>query len=253
MNKPLLSIITINRNDKVGLKKTMESVFNLSFKDFEYIIIDGNSTDESVGIIESFLKIPEYADKISYWVSEKDNGIYNAMNKGITHANGKWVSMMNAGDTFLPDALDDFKKLAVNNPNAILYGVTKRVLNDIFVDVICTNANKLATTGICHQAVFVPLELHKKHGLYNEKYRICADYDFLLKCFLAKEKFVFMDNIICTFDMSGISQSKNRLKEKKMIQKAMGVYPSFSAKSFLKPLKFLIPYGLILLKEKLFN
>lgn len=253
MKHPLLSIITINRNDKEGLKKTMESVFNLNFKDFEYILIDGSSTDGSTETIKSFLKIPEYAEKISYWCTEKDNGIYNAMNKGLSHANGKYVCMMNSGDTFLPNALDNLCQLSAEHPNAIFYGAAKRVLNGNFIDIICTNANKLERTGICHQAVFIPLDLHKKHGLYNEKYRICADYDFLLKCFLEKEKFVFMDTIVCTFDLSGISQSKNRLKEKKIIQKEHGVYSSLSVKSFFTPFKLIIPYGLILLKEKLFK
>ena len=252
MNQPLLSIITINKNDQVGLKKTMESIFNLKFKDFESILIDGNSTDGSVGIIESFLKKTEYAGKISYWVSEKDNGIYNAMNKGLDHANGKWVCMMNAGDTFLPNALDNFTELADKNSDAIFYGAAKRVLNENFVDVICTTAEKLESTGLCHQAVFIPLSLHKKHGVYNEEYKICADYDFLLKCFLAKENFVFIDRIICTYDLSGISaDSSKRLKEKKIIQEKHGIkQKSFSIKSFIK---LFVPFGIIVLKEKLFH
>ena len=89
-----LSVITINFNNRDGLRKTIESVVNQTFKDFEYIIIDGGSTDGSVDVIK------EYADRIDYWVSEPDKGIYNAMNKGIDVAKGEYCIFMNSGDCF---------------------------------------------------------------------------------------------------------------------------------------------------------
>ena len=88
-----LSIITINYNNREGLRKTIESVVNQTYRNFEYIIIDGGSTDGSVEVVK------EYADRISYWVSEPDNGIYNAMNKGVLAANGKYIQFLNSGDT----------------------------------------------------------------------------------------------------------------------------------------------------------
>lgn len=87
-----LSIITVNRNNTEGLRKTIESVVSQTYTDFEYIIIDGASTDGSVDIIK------EYADRITYWVSEPDNGIYNAMNKGILKAKGEYLQFLNSGD-----------------------------------------------------------------------------------------------------------------------------------------------------------
>ena len=89
-----LSVITINFNNRDGLRKTIESVVKQTYKDFEYIIIDGGSTDGSVDVIK------EYADKIDYWVSEPDKGIYNAMNKGIDVAKGEYCIFMNSGDVF---------------------------------------------------------------------------------------------------------------------------------------------------------
>ena len=88
------SIITINYNNKDGLKKTIESVINQSCKDFEYIIIDGGSTDGSVDVIR------QYADRINYWISEPDKGVYNAMNKGVAQAHGEYLNFMNSGDCF---------------------------------------------------------------------------------------------------------------------------------------------------------
>ena len=89
-----LSIITINYNNKKGLLKTIDSIKEQSFTDFEWIIIDGGSTDGSVEIIR------ENESRIAYWISEHDKGVYDAMNKGILHANGLWLNFMNSGDTF---------------------------------------------------------------------------------------------------------------------------------------------------------
>jgi len=88
------SIITVNYNNKTGLFNTIKSVINQTFSDFEFIIIDGGSDDGSIEVIK------EYSDRITYWVSERDNGIYNGMNKGIVQAKGDYVNFMNSGDTF---------------------------------------------------------------------------------------------------------------------------------------------------------
>ena len=89
---PKLSIITVNLNNAAGLQKTIESVINQTFTDYEFIIIDGGSTDSSLEIIK------QYANKITYWVSEPDNGIYNGMNKGIGQADGEYCFFLNSGD-----------------------------------------------------------------------------------------------------------------------------------------------------------
>src|ERR1035437_595442 len=92
--QPKLSIITVNLSNATGLRKTIESVISQTFTDYEYLIIDGGSTDGSLDIIK------EFADRMSYWVSEPDGGIYNAMNKGIAWATGDWIIFMNSGDVF---------------------------------------------------------------------------------------------------------------------------------------------------------
>ena len=98
------SIITVNYNNKEGLRNTIESVIHQTYRDFEYIVIDGGSTDGSVDILK------KYDQQINYWVSEKDSGIYNAMNKGISKAHGEYLNFMNSGDCFY--ALDNLERVA---------------------------------------------------------------------------------------------------------------------------------------------
>ena len=98
-----LSIVTINLNNKIGLEKTIVSVINQKYRNFEFIIIDGNSTDGSVDIIQ------KYQDKITYWISENDSGIYNAMNKGIANSKGEYILFLNSGDYLFNDSTIDDK------------------------------------------------------------------------------------------------------------------------------------------------
>ena len=111
-NEILLSIITINYNNAFGLRKTLSSVAGQSFKNYEHIIIDGLSTDDSKNVIEEFLKNEDYAHHVSFWCSEKDSGIYNAMNKGILHASGKYLLMLNSGDELYENSLQETKNLS---------------------------------------------------------------------------------------------------------------------------------------------
>lgn len=97
-NDIFLSIITINYNNADGLRKTIESVKNQTSKNYEHIIIDGGSTDESVSVIKEFLANSDYAKQVTFWCSEKDKGVYDAMNKGTLHANGRFCLYLNSGD-----------------------------------------------------------------------------------------------------------------------------------------------------------
>ena len=111
-----ISIITINYNDKVGLKKTIESVINQTWRDFEFIVIDGGSTDGGKEILE------QNSDKIDYWVSESDNGIFNAMNKGIKVATGDYLLFLNSGDWFYSsNVISDVEKI-IDGSVDIYYG-----------------------------------------------------------------------------------------------------------------------------------
>lgn len=204
MNKKL-SIITINYNDAVGLEKTIVSVLNQRWKEFEFIIIDGDSTDGSKAVI---LK---YQDYFSYWVSEPDKGIYNAMNKGIKEAKGEYLLFMNSGDVLVDD-------------ENILIICKEKLQEDIVAfDCLLEKDNKVVGRrshtekptlfyvirhGFKHQSTFIKRSLFEKLGLYNEFYKIAGDYEFWIRSFLDSATTAKSYTIpIAVFQLNGISQS----------------------------------------------
>lgn len=245
--KPILSIITINRNNADGLRKTMQSVLTqASAKDgeIEYIIIDGESTDNSVGVIKEFLENPEYAKTITYWVSEKDTGIYNAMNKGLKKANGTLTALMNSGDYYLPNALDGIIEMHKVNPESVLYGALKAMKGDKFESIWGNNANILVRQMIPHLSTFVPKCLYEKYGLFDESYKIAGDYDLFLRFYTSKVDFLWIDKIICCFNLEGISQNNENVKtETENVKKKYGFYiPPTPKQRIKKIIKTIFPF-----------
>ena len=163
--KPLISIITVNLNDVEGLKRTMTSVFEQTYKEYEYIVIDGGSTDGSKEYIES------HSDKIDTWVSEKDSGIYNAMNKGIKVATGEYFLFLNSGDWLHKVNILEITAPVFSNNYSIYYGNVERIYNG--------NKKKIKTypsqlsfsffidSALAHQAVFIKRSLFFDLFLYN--------------------------------------------------------------------------------------
>lgn len=214
-----LSVITINYNNCDGLRKTIESVVNQTCNAFEYIIIDGCSTDGSVDVIK------EYADKIDYWVSEVDNGCYHAMNKGIKVATGEYVIFMNSGDYFYSnEIIADF--VASNPTEDVLCG-------DMFLSLGCVNVVPEKLTfryffegSLPHQACFIKTSVQKKHP-YNENLKIVSDWEFFLKTLILNNgSYRKINKIISFFDFNGISSSNQELhlKERKLI--IQNLFPS---------------------------
>ena len=211
-----LSIITINRNNSLGLRKTIESVVSQTFNDFEYIVVDGDSTDDSVEIIKS------YSDKITYWVSEPDSGIYNAMNKGIKKAIGEYLLFLNSGD-FL---------------------ISNDVLREVFfynciADILCARCNvsdngkvvwtsnppekitfgTLYNEGLAHQSTFIAKTLFDKYGMYDESFRYNADIEFWYRTIINNNATTQRIDVITTdYNLDGISttQSSTELYKKEM-------------------------------------
>jgi glycosyltransferase involved in cell wall biosynthesis len=212
VKKMNLSIVTINFNNSSGLKKTIESVAAQSFKEIEYLIIDGASTDDSTNIIN------EYANIISFFISEKDNGIYDAMNKGIANAKGDFLLFLNSGDCLCAgDILEKCLVLMQKNAGADIY------YGDIFVvnnkdnpeTVHWTHPAKidlqfLKVETLSHQASFIRSSLFKEFGFYPETYRIASDYWLWLKSLLNNKTFKYLNIPIAEYDFSGVS-SQNRL------------------------------------------
>ena len=198
-----LSIITVNLNNAAGLKRTIESVITQTFTDYEYIIIDGGSTDGSVDIIK------QYSDKITYWVSESDKGIYNAMNKGVQKANGEYFIFMNSGDCFFSDILS---KVHEQLNADIVCGNREMSLKDGEKDFhISPRKNDLSmwhfyiANPFPHQACFIKGTLFQADS-YNEENRIASDWEFFLKQTIINNcSYEHIDAVIAIMEPYGIS------------------------------------------------
>jgi glycosyltransferase involved in cell wall biosynthesis len=200
MNNPLISIITVVYNGVSTLEQTILSVINQTYKNIEYIIIDGGSTDGTIEIIK------KYEDKIAYWVSESDKGIYDAMNKGIDKVTGEWVNFMNSGDIFFDIHIIQqlMDATLFSNNQTIIYG--NRIANcngQLIEQNISINSIKYIMS-ICHQSCFVPTVLHKIYP-FDISYKIAGDYDFFYKMLNKKVEFIKTDLNICVFFGGGVS------------------------------------------------
>lgn len=210
---PILSIITINFNNRGGLQKTFDSVVAQTFRDFEWIVIDGGSTDGSRELIE------QYADHFSYWVSEPDKGIYNAMNKGIKVAVGEYLLFLNSGDWFADkDALRTV--FDVSRTADILYGymVSKSVdgpiCNEGMMKPVLQWYDFLGNT-LPHQSSFIARRLFERFGLYDETYKIAADNKFFIQAIVwGKATYDFIPRVIAVYEGDGISADDARFEER---------------------------------------
>jgi glycosyltransferase involved in cell wall biosynthesis len=196
MNDPLISIITVVYNAASTLDQTMLSVINQTYKNIEYIIIDGSSTDSTIDIIK------KYKDKLAYWVSEPDKGIYDAMNKGLEYVHGNFVYFLNSGDVLYKNDILNKIAIQMTDFNAVYYGnVYLSNIKKLYWGKFTTY--KLAIGNICHQSIFYPQSVYKIHH-YNLKYRVFADYHYNI-CIFRKVKFVYFGEIIAKYDNQGVS------------------------------------------------
>lgn len=207
-SEPLVSIITICFNSAKNIRSTIESILKQTYNNIEYILIDGASKDNTLEIIKEY-EGQFLAKNIIYrWVSEPDKGIYDALNKGILLATGEWVGIIHSDDWYESDALEKlFLTEEVANYD-LLYGLVKVIASDKQIHSIEQKMfTSLPTDPMQHQGIFVKRRLHDEIGLYSTDYKIAADYDFLLKCFLAGKSAKFIFCIVASFSRTGISNS----------------------------------------------
>lgn len=200
-----ISVITINYNNEKGLEKTIQSVINQTQTDFEFIIIDGGSTDGSKELIE------HYSEKLDYWVSEPDTGVYHAMNKGIKASNGEFVIFMNSGDSFYektvlekvnPLLVEDFDIYYGDNYKVKLRSKRKKTypeeLSFSFFYSSCIN----------HQSTFIRKQLFYDYFFYNETFKIVADWEFFIYTICVENRpNKYLPMTICNYDFTGLSSS----------------------------------------------
>ncbi|MBW1657717.1 glycosyltransferase family 2 protein [Flavobacterium quisquiliarum] len=221
--RPLLSIITINYNNADGLEKTIKSVISQIFSNFEYIVIDGDSNDNSKNIAN------QYLSNIDFYQSEKDTGIYNAMNKGIRVSKGEYLLFLNSGDVLNgANALSDF----INHRDFegdVIYGDYQFENGEkIFPDKL--SPLFFIRTSLPHQSTLFKKDIFDKMGMYEEHYSIVADRAFFIKCFLSNQ-FVFkhINFSLTIYDLSGVSNNslykeKQELEKEKMFRENYGIY-----------------------------
>ena len=220
----LLSIITVCLNEVTTIENTLKSVAGQSFQGFEWTIIDGGSSDGTLEIINN------YRTRINYLISEKDSGTYNAMNKGIRLSKVEYLLFLNGGDQLISSDILE-KVFSSRQYHQILYGnlaySKNNKIENIFIPESPISRKSLYHRTLPHPATFIRRELFLKYGLYDESYKIAADYNFFLKVVLKKKvKPQYLPVTVSVFDSEGIStlNEKLRLSEKK---RAMLLYYNF--------------------------
>jgi glycosyltransferase involved in cell wall biosynthesis len=221
--KPFLSIITINYNNSIGLEKTMQSIILQTFKDFEYLVIDGASNDGSLEVIR------KNQTAINFLISEPDKGIYNAMNKGIKAAKGDYLLFLNSGDILNgKTAVEDFISHK-DFGGDIIYGDYQFENGEkVFPDQLTPLF--FVRTSLPHQSTFFKREVFDEMGMYEEHYKIVSDRVFYIKCFLSNQfLFKHVPYSLSIYDLSGISNNpqhteKQAIENEGMFQEHYGVF-----------------------------
>lgn len=202
----MITIVTINLNNKDGLKRTIESVVNQTFFDkVEYVIIDGGSTDGSVDVIK------EYDDKIAYWCSEPDGGIFPAMNKSIEHINGDYVLYLNSGDILNKNNV--IERVYDELDKDIVYGNEYKVNNKRILATFPDNLNEnfFKKSALPHQSTFIRAELLKERG-YSEKWKVLGDWSWLRERIMVdKVSYKHLNFPISDYDLNGFSTINQKL------------------------------------------
>lgn len=250
--KPFLSVITINKNNAAGLRGTIKSVLSqdgIKAEDLEYIIIDGGSSDGSVEVIKEYAARTDLPHKISYWVSEKDDGIYCAMNRGIKAAHGQYIAILNSGDIYVKDALRGIKEEALSHKGDVLYGAIDCTKGGVFLRVSGRSMVELPHRMIAHPATFVPRKVYDEVGMYDESFKIFGDWDLFARFSEQKVRFSHVPKIITVFDTCGISSVKDRKwrhERNKLLNKHFGKGAALYY-CIKRIARLLCPYGLWLI------
>lgn len=219
-----LSIITINLNNAQGLRQTIESVLSQTSRDFEYILIDGGSTDGSLEVIN------EFSEYISYWISEPDNGIYQAMNKGIIASKGDYCQFLNSGDILLSSNVTEKMLKAAAFGSDIYYGnvLQKKRGNSLRIKAFAQQKPTLIDfyfETLNHSPTYIHRSLFDRFGLYDETLKIVSDWKWFMQVIgLAGIVPIYTNIDVTLFDMNGISnidKAKLKIERRKVLEEVL--------------------------------
>ena len=214
-----ISVITACLNAERTLEQTITSVLDQNYPNLEYIVIDGGSSDGTPEIIK------KYADKLSRVVSEPDDGIYDAFNKGISMASGDIIGILNADDFHAPWALDTVNRAYGDNPNCdVFFGKVAAIdeeKNCWKVYSLGAASDLIDRMSIPHPATFLPKRTYDNWGLFDTRFKITGDWDYMLGMYLDGAAFKTIDTALTAFRLSGASSflSRNHLRENKTVYK----------------------------------
>lgn len=218
-NHPLISIVTIVRNGEKTLKRTISSVLNQTYKNVEYIVVDGGSTDGTLSILKNFNA------KIDYWISEADNGISDAFNKGINLAQGEIIGIINADDWY---ELNACQMVADNfcSKFDVYYGACNIYKDNLFIRSMTSSYKNLTfKMSIYHPTCFITKKVYDNIGTYSVDYQLTMDYDLLIRIFKGGFHFKQLESTIANFQLGGVSNSNKLLgiKEIRKIKNLNGI------------------------------
>lgn len=254
----MITIITVCFNSAKTIRQTIESVLNQTYTNIEYILIDGKSTDNTVAIIQEYAPLFAAKDITYRWISEPDNGIYDAMNKGVKLATGEWIGIINSDDWYEPDNCAIIHE-HLHLQNTILYGKIKYWKNNCPLFIRENENINLLNKGmvIPHPTVFIPKAIYEKIGLFDVKFKIAADWEFMIRAWNSKINFYYIESLNANFACDGVSSGINNktVSEKHQIRKLHRLYDFVDVYYLIDLLKvFIIPnkliYQLSLFKQK---
>lgn len=211
MNKIKFSIITISYNSAQTIERTLKSVLEQTYTNFEYVIVDGASKDETLDIVKRYE--PLFGGRMK-WISESDNGIYDAMNKGIRKSEGEIIGIVNSDDWLEPDALQILADEIVHdsrNREKILTGEMLFHYNDGTTQHYPTSFEryeyfaKRYRMGLNHPATFVPRCIYEKIGIFDDRFKLYADADFIIRCYKAEVGVCFIHKVLSNMADGGVS------------------------------------------------
>ncbi|AEH61486.1 glycosyl transferase family 2 [Methanosalsum zhilinae DSM 4017] len=224
--KPVVSVITACLNSDQYIEDTIESVIKQTYPNIEYVIIDGGSTDNTLNIIK------KYDNQIANWISEPDNGVYDAMNKGIVHSTGEIIYFLNAGDylydneiieKIVNEFLDESVLAVYGNVEVINYEKNKKSIRGCKVTY-----NNLLYRRVCHQALFVRRSLFDEMGLFSTSFKLSSDHEFIIKCIKKySDNFLYLDKIIAKYRDDGMSckmMEKTKIEDLKIISSNYNIF-----------------------------
>ena len=221
----MLSVITVCYRAGDLIAQTIESVLMQQYTDYEYVFVDGGSKDHTLSVIESYRERFEEKGIRYHVVSEPDQGVYDAMNKGVGEACGQWVLMMNAGDRFADGEV--LWKVFSEDRSAqdVIYGDVVLCEGECYkVSRAQPLENMLQGMPFCHQCVFAKREILAQYG-FDLQFRLAADYHQMLRCYLDGKVFQYIPQLISVYDVAGVSERnfKTTLIEQELVGEALGV------------------------------